>query len=76
MPDPRADRALERIATPCPICGRPGLAKFKPFCSVRCADADLGHWLTGQYRVPGPEIDDEGESNDAARRVDPEDGVG
>ncbi len=39
---------------PCPICGRPGEPDVHPFCSRRCADVDLGRWLTGQYRVPGP----------------------
>ena len=25
----------------------------RPFCSERCRMADLGHWLSGDYRVPG-----------------------
>ena len=36
----------------CPICGKPSMADVQPFCSRRCADVDLGRWLTGQYRVP------------------------
>ncbi len=36
----------------CPICGKPSAAATRPFCSRRCADIDLGRWLTGQYRVP------------------------
>jgi uncharacterized protein len=39
----------------CPICGRPPEAKYNPFCSRRCADADLGRWLDGVYRVPTDE---------------------
>jgi endogenous inhibitor of DNA gyrase (YacG/DUF329 family) len=31
----------------CPICKRPVDEKFLPFCSKRCADADLSRWLTG-----------------------------
>jgi endogenous inhibitor of DNA gyrase (YacG/DUF329 family) len=27
--------------------------EYRPFCSRRCADADLGHWLTGSYAIPG-----------------------
>ncbi len=62
-----------RPAAPCPICGRPAEARHRPFCSVRCADADLGRWLTGQYRVPGPPADpDDG----AGGRLDPEEGMG
>jgi endogenous inhibitor of DNA gyrase (YacG/DUF329 family) len=25
--------------------------RFRPFCSRRCADADLGRWLNGAYRI-------------------------
>ena len=39
--------------SPCPICGAPAQAKTAPFCSPRCADVDLGRWLTGQYVAPG-----------------------
>jgi endogenous inhibitor of DNA gyrase (YacG/DUF329 family) len=27
--------------------------RFRPFCSARCADVDLGRWFTGAYRLPG-----------------------
>jgi endogenous inhibitor of DNA gyrase (YacG/DUF329 family) len=40
---------------PCPICGRPGEAEFRPFCSRRCANLDLQRWLTGRYVVPAAE---------------------
>ena len=44
----------------CPLCGKPQDAKFRPFCSKRCADLDLGRWLKGEYSIPGaPEPDDE-----------------
>ncbi|MDP7650247.1 MAG: DNA gyrase inhibitor YacG [Rhodospirillales bacterium] len=36
---------------PCPQCGRPAVDRFRPFCSSRCANADLGRWLSGQYRI-------------------------
>ena len=38
----------------CPICGRPANADFRPFCSKRCADVDLGRWFGERYVVPGP----------------------
>lgn len=41
----------------CPVCGRPGDAAYRPFCSRRCADVDLGRWLTGRYAIPGPAAD-------------------
>ncbi|NHF74266.1 DNA gyrase inhibitor YacG [Paracoccus xiamenensis] len=37
----------------CPICGKPTVAVYRPFCSKRCADIDLAHWLRGDYVVPG-----------------------
>ena len=57
--------ALERRrkARPCPVCAKPASEEFRPFCSKRCADVDLGRWLNEDYRVPvedGPaDLDDE-----------------
>jgi endogenous inhibitor of DNA gyrase (YacG/DUF329 family) len=39
----------------CPICRRPVSKTYRPFCSARCADIDLGRWLKGVYRVPTEE---------------------
>ncbi|GAB5468144.1 MAG: DNA gyrase inhibitor YacG [Rhodospirillales bacterium] len=39
---------------PCPICAKPSSPDYRPFCSKRCADIDLGRWLGERYRVPGP----------------------
>jgi uncharacterized protein len=39
-------------AKKCPICGKPPVEAFKPFCSKRCADVDLNRWLTGNYVIP------------------------
>jgi hypothetical protein len=38
----------------CPICGRPPETAFRPFCSKRCADVDLGRWFNESYVVPEP----------------------
>ncbi|RDJ22835.1 DNA gyrase inhibitor YacG [Bosea caraganae] len=45
-------------AKPCPICGKPMVQRYKPFCSSRCADIDLGRWLKGSYVVPGEPLDE------------------
>jgi endogenous inhibitor of DNA gyrase (YacG/DUF329 family) len=45
----------------CPICERPTEARFKPFCSKRCADLDLGRWLKGGYAIPARDDEDEDE---------------
>lgn len=42
----------------CPICARRMQADWRPFCSRRCADVDLGRWLTGGYAIPAGEEDD------------------
>lgn len=42
-----------RPPKPCPVCGKPSVQKFHPFCSPRCADIDLGRWLKGSYVIPG-----------------------
>lgn len=36
----------------CPICRKPTDPRYRPFCSRRCVDVDLGRWLTGAYRIP------------------------
>ena len=43
---------------PCAICGKPAVQRFKPFCSARCADIDLGRWLKGGYVIPGEPVED------------------
>ena len=46
-------------AARCPICGKPAIPQNQPFCSPRCADVDLHHWLTGRYVVPDSADPDE-----------------
>ena len=50
----------------CPACGKdvPWLpeSRWRPFCSERCRNIDLGAWATEEYRVPDatrpePDID-------------------
>jgi uncharacterized protein len=52
----------------CPICHKDSHADYRPFCSRRCADVDLGRWLTGAYVIPA---DDEIPEEDAHDRPDP-----
>lgn len=42
----------------CAICGAAisdEQMKWHPFCSARCKDVDLHHWLTGRYAIPTDE---------------------
>ena len=57
----------------CAHCGKPVVARWRPFCSKRCADLDLGRWLSETYRVvtdEEPETDPEaglGDEDNTAR---------
>jgi endogenous inhibitor of DNA gyrase (YacG/DUF329 family) len=47
----------------CAICGNPRSEEYRPFCSKRCADVDLGRWLNGSYAVPvETDADEDGEN--------------
>jgi hypothetical protein len=52
---PREGKGVKGSGTraKCPICGKPRVEAFRPFCSKHCADIDLGRWLEGRYAVPG-----------------------
>jgi uncharacterized protein len=51
-----------RPKSPCPICTKPSLQRYHPFCSRRCADIDLNRWLSGRYAIP---VADPSEDEDA-----------
>ena len=46
-------------SAPCPICARPSIVAFTPFCSRGCRDRDLLQWLGEGYRLPGRPVHDE-----------------
>ena len=39
----------------CPMCSKSEKPDFRPFCSKRCADLDLGKWLKEDYRIASQE---------------------
>jgi uncharacterized protein len=51
----------------CPVCSKPAVTAYRPFCSRRCADIDLGRWLTESYRIPA-------ETEEEVENPVPEDG--
>jgi uncharacterized protein len=62
MPETDSDHPLTRLPAGrrrCPICGKPAVARHRPFCSPRCVDIDLGRWLNGTYRVETNEAADD-----------------
>jgi endogenous inhibitor of DNA gyrase (YacG/DUF329 family) len=50
----------------CPICGKAMVPRYRPFCSRRCADIDLGKWVSESYRVPSHDPEDMAEAAEAA----------
>jgi uncharacterized protein len=40
----------------CPTCGKKvewsALSKYRPFCSLRCKQIDLGAWAEEKYVIP------------------------
>ena len=55
-------RKAKRAA--CPICGGQSEPAFRPFCSRRCADIDLGRWLSERYVIEGVSLASEGSAED------------
>ncbi|OHV00023.1 DNA gyrase inhibitor YacG [Ralstonia solanacearum] len=63
----------------CPTCGKPvpwtPESRYRPFCSERCKQIDLGAWAAEQYTIPVVEDDDlpsdapGGESGGASGRL-------
>ena len=56
----------------CPICKSEAVAAYKPFCSKRCADIDLGKWFNDAYVVAGND-DDEDAATGEKPPIDPDD---
>ena len=50
------DRQKDVKRPKCPICGKPAMQAYRPFCGKRCADVDLDRWLDGRYVVPGESL--------------------
>ncbi|MCC9620176.1 DNA gyrase inhibitor YacG [Thalassospira sp. MA62] len=47
--------STKTASSDCPICEQPASEKYRPFCSKRCADRDLGKWLNESYAIPATE---------------------
>lgn len=43
----------------CPLCRKPTVREFAPFCGSGCRDRDLLAWLGEDYRVPVRAAEDE-----------------
>lgn len=44
------------MSATCPVCKKRNTVEtYRPFCSKRCADIDLGRWFKGGYAIPTEE---------------------
>jgi endogenous inhibitor of DNA gyrase (YacG/DUF329 family) len=52
----RADKPAKPRIVRCPACGGDSIYAptnpFRPFCSERCKNMDLGAWASESFRVP------------------------
>ncbi len=53
-------------ASRCAVCGRAVVGGSHSFCSRRCAEVDLGRWLSGQYVLPGGPAQEEDADGEGA----------
>ena len=56
-PDQTAKVEAQARKPRCPICGKPPIDRYRPFCSKRCTEIDLHRWFTGAYAIPVVEED-------------------
>ena len=54
----------------CPICSKDTVAAYRPFCSKRCADIDLGKWMRGDYALASEDPLDPDEAEELLRGLD------
>ncbi|SEC87555.1 hypothetical protein SAMN05444161_2016 [Rhizobiales bacterium GAS191] len=59
----------------CPICGKPAIERYLPFCSARCTNIDLGRWLKGNYAIPAEPLDDPEQDHTAQDDAEDEGGA-
>lgn len=55
----------------CPTCGGKSIYAasnvFRPFCSERCKNMDLGAWASESFRVPSQSLPEDQMTDDAVR---------
>jgi endogenous inhibitor of DNA gyrase (YacG/DUF329 family) len=58
----------------CPCCGGPSVYSpanaYRPFCSERCKQIDLGAWSAEEFRVPSEAPPEDAEFGDPRRQSD------
>lgn len=62
-------KPLQDSNAACPICHKPMVSEYRPFCSKHCADIDLGRWFSEGYAIPAVETDDEDAETDDSEKL-------
>ena len=56
MAEPRKTDTVKPRIVRCPACGGDSIYApsnpYRPFCSERCKNVDLGAWASEEFRVP------------------------
>ncbi|AZG07191.1 DNA gyrase inhibitor YacG [Pigmentiphaga sp. H8] len=59
----------------CPTCARPAPWSpdnaWRPFCSERCRQIDLGAWAAEKFAIPGAPLETDDLSGDSSGRLFP-----
>ncbi len=69
-----ASRGAAPPVVECPTCARKvefsPANRWRPFCSQRCREIDLGAWASGDYVVPGAPLDASSDELDSPQAED------
>jgi uncharacterized protein len=69
MGEPQSPAAAKPRLVRCPACGGDSVYApdnpFRPFCSQRCKNLDLGAWASESFRVAGDNPPDDAPDPDA-----------
>ena len=69
MGQPHSPEPVKPRLVRCPACGGDSVYApdnpFRPFCSERCKNMDLGAWASESFRVPGEAPPDDQPFGDA-----------
>ncbi len=47
----KTGKVVSLKARKCPLCAKPMVQRYRPFCSKRCAQLDLGQWFGEGYKI-------------------------
>ncbi|MGC6517450.1 MAG: DNA gyrase inhibitor YacG [Candidatus Puniceispirillaceae bacterium] len=75
MPQSKKATPPEKTKLTCPICKAQSVKPHSPFCSRRCAQIDLGHWLNEDYTIPAVEAMEDADLDTLLENIDKDTGL-